>query len=146
MFVPAEMSEVDIFVFENDVEEVAQTIARLGVMHLLNVNALGKWAEDVGTEWSGRISAYSNQERRIKELLDQLGIEETFHPCEGRLNPREDLAETERELQELEEKTRDLREREAELRRQLERWELVAKSMEILAPLPLSISDLQNLE
>ncbi|MCD6520756.1 MAG: hypothetical protein J7M05_12640 [Anaerolineae bacterium] len=146
MFVPAEMSEVDIFVFENDVEEVAQTIARLGVMHLLNVNALGKWAEGVGTEWSGRISAYSNQERRVKELLDQLGIEETFHPCEGRLNPREDLAETERELQELEEKTRDLREREAELRRQLERWELVAKSMEILAPLPLSISDLQNLE
>ena len=65
MFVPAEMSEVDIFVLEGDVEPVAQTIAEMGIMHLLDVNTLGEWAEDVGTEWTGRISAYATQARRV---------------------------------------------------------------------------------
>ena len=54
MFAPAEMSEVDIFVFEDDVDDVAQTVARLGVMHLLDVNSLGKWAEGVGSAWAGQ--------------------------------------------------------------------------------------------
>ena len=50
MFIPAEMSEVDIFVYENDVEDIAQTVASLGVMHLLDANALGDWAEGVSSE------------------------------------------------------------------------------------------------
>ncbi len=66
VFVPVEMSEVDIFVFENDVEAVAQEVASLGVMHLLDVASLGKWAEGVSTEWTGRVSAYATQERRVK--------------------------------------------------------------------------------
>jgi len=69
MFIPAEMSEVEIFVYENDVHNVAQTVAQMGVMHLLDVNTLGKWAEGVGTEWPGRVSAYANQERRVREML-----------------------------------------------------------------------------
>ncbi|MHB1295569.1 MAG: V-type ATP synthase subunit I [Anaerolineae bacterium] len=146
MFVPAEMSEVDIFVFENDVDTVAQTVAGLGIMHLLDVNSLGKWAEGVGTEWAGRISAYATQERRIKELLTQLDISEVTHPCEGRLNPSEDLVMVEEQLRGIEADTQQLRTQVAERRNELEHWELVAKSMEILAPLSVSISDLRQLQ
>ncbi|MHB0856990.1 MAG: V-type ATP synthase subunit I [Anaerolineae bacterium] len=146
MFVPAEMSEVDIFVFENDVDNVAQTVASLGVMHLLDVNSLGKWAEGVGTEWAGRISTYATQERRIKELLSQLDIEEVAHPCEGRLNPSEDLVMVEEQLRGIEADTQSLRTQQSELRSELEHWELVAKSMEILAPLSVSIADLRQLQ
>ncbi len=146
MFVPVEMSEVDIFVFENDVEDVAQAVAGLGVMHLLDVGSLGKWAEGVSTEWTGRVSAYDTQERRAKELLEQLDLPEEQLSCEGRLNPAEDYAALEEEIQEIEAEVRDLRQREVEVQRQIEHWELLARSMEILEPLSVSISDLRQLE
>ena len=146
MFVPVEMSEVDIFVFENDVEEVAQAVAGLGVMHLLDVGSLGKWAEGVSTEWTGRVSAYATQERRVKELLEQLDIPEEQLSCEGRLNPAEDYTALEEEIQEIEADVRDLRRREVEVQREIEHWELLARSMEILEPLSVSISDLRQLE
>ncbi len=144
MFVPAEMSEVDIFVFENDIEVVAQTVASLGVMHLLDANALGKWAENVSSEWAGRASAYRGQERRVLELLHQLGIEEAFRPCEGKLDVAKDLAVLEGELSEIESRVNSLREKEAGLKHELEHWRMVAKSMELLAPLSVSISDLRQ--
>ncbi len=146
MFVPVEMSEVDIFVFENDVEEVAQAVAGLGVMHLLDVGSLGKWAEGVSTEWTGRVSAYVTQERRVRELLEQLDIPEEQLSCEGRLNPAEDYAALEEEIQEVEAEVRDLRRSEVEVQREIEHWELLARSMEILEPLSVSISDLRQLE
>ena len=146
MFVPVEMSEVDVFVFENDVEDVAQAVAGLGVMHLLDVGSLGKWAEGVSTEWTGRVSAYVTQERRVKELLEQLDLPEEPLSCEGRLNPAEDYAALEEEVQEIEVEVRDLRQREVEVQRQIEHWELLARSMEILEPLSVSLSDLRQLE
>ncbi|HHX42749.1 MAG TPA: hypothetical protein GX714_02005 [Chloroflexi bacterium] len=146
MFVPVEMSEVDIFVFENDVEEVAQAVASLGVMHLLDVDTLGQWAEGVNTEWAGRVSAYATQERRVKDLLAQLGIPEEQHSCEGKLNPVEDYAALEKEIQAIEAEVRDLRHREGDVQREIEHWELLARSMEILEPLSVSISDLRQLE
>jgi len=146
MLGPAEMAEVDIFVFENDVQQVAETVARLAVMHLLDANALGKWAEGVGTEWAGRINAYTSQERRVRELLGQLGLQDRPYAYQGATNPAEDLVVLEGELSSLEASTRGLREESAMLRRDLERWELVGKSMETLAPLSVSVSDLRSLE
>jgi V/A-type H+-transporting ATPase subunit I len=146
MFIPAEMSEVDIFVYENDVHNVAQTVAQMAVLHLLDVNALGKWAEGVGTEWPGRVSAYASQERRVREMLAQLGIEELYYPCEGRVSPAEDLADIEKELQGIESETRVLRERESDLRRDREHWDLVSKSLETLAPLSVTMDELRQPE
>jgi len=146
MFGPAEMSEVDIFVFENDVQDVAQVVASLGAMHLLDANALGKWAEGMGTEWVGRISAYASQERRATELLSQLGVRDVPYDNQDKIRPADDLVELEEELDHLEASTRGLREEATTLRDALERWELVSKSMETLAPLSVSISDLRSLE
>lgn len=146
MFVPAEMSEVDIFVFENDVEPVAQVVAGLGVMHLLDANALGEWAEGISNEWAGRIAAYANQERRALELMKQLDIEDVPMACEGQLRPAEDITGIEKVLQQIESDTAVLRENHARLTRELEHWDLVTRSMEVLAPLSVSISDLRQLE
>jgi len=146
MFVPAAMSEVDIFVFEDDIEKVAEAVASRGVIHLLDVNSLGKWAKDIATEWTSSVNAYANQERRIVELLRWLGIEESHRVCEGRLDPAHDHVVIEKELQEIERNTRRLRDRESALNRKIEHLELVSKSMENLAPLSLSISDLRQLK
>ncbi len=146
MIVPAELSEVDIFVLEGDIQPVTQAIAEQGVMHLLDVHTLGEWAEDVGTEWAGRISAYGNQLRRIRELYKVLGIHGSVGSTHGPLNPAEALTDIEQELQGIEERASSLREKEARIRRDMERLELTSKSMEMLAPLSVSISDLHQLQ
>jgi len=145
MFTPAEMSEVEIFVMEDDIEPVAYTVAGLGAMHLLDVNALGQWAEEVGTEWQGRVNAYAAQERRINELTTMLGIGGELLACEDRLDPINDLPRVEEELNDIESVAQRLRTEESSLRREVERWELIAKSMELLAPLSVSIDDLRQL-
>ena len=146
MFAPVKMAEVDIFAFEDDIDIVAQTAARLGVIHLLDVNSLGKWAVGTGNEWPGRASSYATQERRVTELLDHLQIPETFVPCDAKLNPAEDLTLIEKTLQEIESRAQALQVREVELRRDQEHAQLVARSMEILSPLSISISDLRQTE
>jgi V/A-type H+-transporting ATPase subunit I len=146
MFTPAEMSEVDIFVYDEQVEAVAQAVARLGVMHLAEEKALGQWATGGDNEWTGRANQYNNQERRVLDLMAQLGIEEKPGVCPERLDPREDVGRIERDLQEIEGRMGKLREREADLRRALDRWHLVARSMERLAPIWISLSELRQLE
>ena len=146
MFAPVEMSELDIFVPEGDIDAVAEAVARVGVVHLQDPGSLGRWGEGVGTEWLGRVSTYAAQERRTEELLDRMGIECLARPWEGRLDPADDLVAIEEELQEIEEEVHALAEREAELKREIRHWELVAKSLSSLAPLSVSISDLRQLE
>ncbi|MHB9032364.1 MAG: V-type ATP synthase subunit I [Anaerolineae bacterium] len=146
MFVPAEMSEVDIFVYENDIEMVAQTVASLGIMHLLNPEALGDWAASVGSEWAGRIATYSAQERRLIDVLGQLNIPIKSQPMPPQLRPAEDVAPIEEALQHAEASVRELRNRHDDVRRDLEHWELVAKSLLVLEPLSISLSDLSHME
>ncbi|MBC7236275.1 MAG: hypothetical protein H5T69_10570 [Chloroflexi bacterium] len=146
MFAPAEMAEVDIFVYDEDIEQVAQTVARLGVMHLMDVNTLGEWARDVDTEWRGRASGYQGQERRILRLMETLGIEDQPRPCEGRLDPAEDLASIEKELGEIEKQVQHLQQQYEALQEEHHHWELTMRSLETLAPLSVSISDLRQMQ
>lgn len=146
MFAPVEMSELDIFVPESDIDAVAETLARLSIVHLQDPSALGKWGEGVGPEWLGRVTAYTTQERRVEELLGRLGMGPGSRPWKGRLNPADDLAAIEEELREIETEVHTLTQREAELKREIKRWELVARSLDSLAPLSVKISDLRQLE
>ena len=146
MFVPAEMSEVDIFCYQDDVEEVAQAVASLGVMHLIDANALGKWGEDTGTAWAGRASAYTAYEGRILQLMEKLGISSEGATCEGRLDPREDIAGIAERLDAIQGQVNTLMERANDQRREIERWQLISRSLTILEPLSISLADLRALE
>lgn len=146
MFIPAEMSEVDIFVYENDVENIAQTVTSLGVMHFLDANTLGNWAEGANSEWTGRVAAYAAQERRVLEILNFLKIREKALPYTENLQPAEDVALVEEILQRIESATRELRERRDTLQRDLEHLETVSQSLVVLEPLSISLSDLRQMK
>jgi V/A-type H+-transporting ATPase subunit I len=146
MFIPAEMSEVDIFVYENDIENIAQTVTSLGVMHFLDANTLGNWAEGANSEWTGRVAAYAAQERRVLEILNYLKISEKARPYNANLQPAEDVALVEEILQRIESATRELRERRDTLQRDLEHLETVSQSLVVLEPLSISLSDLRQMK
>ncbi len=146
MLAPAEMAEVDIFVLENDIQQVAQVIASMGLMHLLDVNSLSQWEQGAGTAWQGRIATYTTQERRIVDLMHSLEIPEQLRPCEGQLNPEQDHVLVEKELSEIELRANELQDRARELERTTEKLELSTRSLQLLAPLSISIEDLEQLK
>jgi len=146
MLGPVGMSEVDIFVVEDDIDAVAQKVASLGIIHLQDPSSLGRWGEGAGTEWLGRVSAYATQERRVEELLDRLGVERVARPWDGRLDAADDLEAIEEELREVEAQVHAVADRESDLRREIRHWEMVVRSLSSLAPLSVSISDLRRLE
>lgn len=146
MFTPAEMSEVDIFVYDEQIEAVAMAIARFGALHLAEDKALGQWATGGSTEWSGRANQYAQQERRLLDLLAQLDLEPQPVPIPDDLDLRHDISLCEASLSGIEERVGALREQEAALRRALERWTLVSHSMDRLAPLWIRLSELRQLQ
>lgn len=146
MFTPAGMSEVDIFVYDEQIETVAQTVARLGVLHLAEDKALGQWATGGASQWTGRANQYANQERRLLDILSQLGLEPEVSSCPENLDLSGDLTELESRLSSIEEKVGKLREAEAHLRHSLDRWALVSRSMDRLAPLWIRMAELRQLE
>jgi len=146
MFSPTEMSEVDIFCFDEQINAVAQAIARSGVLHLMDGKALGKWSTNMDGEWNGRASQYANQERRVLELLAHLDIEERPGTCPEALDPKRDLSAVEESLRSIEERVNALREQKTECIRTQARWEMIARSMEKLAPLQVVVSDLRQLD
>lgn len=146
MFTPAKMSEVDIFVYDEQIEAVAMAIARFGALHLAEDKALGQWATGGSTEWSGRASQYAQQERRLLDLLAQLDLEPQAVPIPDELDLRRDVSRCEASLSGIEERVGALREQEATLRRALERWTLVSHSMDRLAPLWIRLSELRQLQ
>ncbi|MGI6375366.1 MAG: V-type ATP synthase subunit I [Anaerolineae bacterium] len=146
MFTPAEMSEVDIFVYDEQIEAVAMAIARFGALHLAEDKALGQWATGGSTEWSGRANQYAQQERRLLDLLAQLDLEPQPVPIPDDLDLRRDISLCEASLSGIEERVGALREQEAALRRALERWTLVSHSMDRLAPLWIRLSELRQLQ
>lgn len=146
MFTPARMSEVDVFVFEENIDAVAEAVASLGVMHLLDAKALGQWSSEIDSEWPSRVSQYTNQERRVGDLLKVLGIPERPHTCDECLAPASDLSILEEQLVEIEGRVFALRDEDLRLGRQRERLEMLHRSMETLAPINVSIADLRKLE
>ncbi|MEN6479784.1 MAG: V-type ATPase 116kDa subunit family protein [Anaerolineales bacterium] len=140
------MSEVDIFVYDEQVEAVALAIARFGALHLAEDKALGQWATGGEGEWSGRASQYANQERRILDLMRQLEIEPEPESSPATIDLRGDLTRIEAQLNAIEERVGALREKEANLRRALDRWTLIRHSMDRLAPLWIRLSELRQLE
>lgn len=146
MFKPTKMSEVDIFCYDDQINVVAQAIARSGLLHLMDSKLLGKWAANADGEWNSRATLYGNMERRVLDLVAQLKVEQEPGRCPEALDPRTDAAIIESSLQQAEERIGALREREAACNQTQSRWELIARSMEKLAPLQVVVSDLRQLD
>src|SRR5665811_572253 len=88
----------------------------------------------------------SSQSWPCSGMLSMLSIPEHGHDCEDCLAPASDLNDIETQLQEIETRVFALRDEDLRLSRQRERLEVLHHSMETLAPIAVSISDLRKLE
>lgn len=77
MFLPQEMTEIELVVPERDVLAVTELLVEQGVFHQVDVSHLSLETESgFGDDWQQRAAAYSALERRILALMKTLKVEE----------------------------------------------------------------------
>ena len=132
MFLPERMHQINVLVFETELDAVASSIVRLGILHLVRLDDQEPWAENLrsyeASEIHARIDALRN---RIAFVMRDLAIDDSS------LGPGEDIPDVsmgdisaiEKEVSAVEDALRDPLARRAEIRKKLERMEAIASEV-----------------
>ncbi len=142
MFTPERMHQINVMVFETEVDDVAKAIVRLGILHLVQLDDAQSWVEQLGRFDAGQASSKIDRLYvRVVNLMKDLGIREL--PLEeGDTSLLDtsvtDLDEMEKEITELEQKGSGLVLRRKELEVHLERMQGILNEVSPLTELGLS--------
>ncbi len=142
MFTPERMHQINVMVFETEVDDVAKAIVRLGILHLVQLDDAQPWVEQLGQFEAGKVSSKIDRlYNRVNNLMKDLGIREL--PLEeGDTKLLEtsitDFEEMEIEVTELEKRVEGLVLRRKELEVHLERMQGILNEVSPLTELGLS--------
>jgi len=127
MFTPERMHQINVLVFESEVENVARAIVKLGVLHLVQLEEGESWIESLKNYdvayLQGRIA---NLLERVKNLMNLLNIRElpVERVQEGDFDySRADFDRIEKELSALEARVEELLSTKKELEAKISRLE-----------------------
>ena len=141
MFTPERMHQLNVMVFETEVDDVAKSIVRLGILHLVQLDDAEPWIEQLGQFEAGKVSSKIDRlYNRVTNLMKDLGIREL--PLEeGDTKLLEtsiaDFEEMETEIDELEKRVEGLVLRRKELEVHLERMQGILNEVSPLTELGL---------
>jgi V/A-type H+/Na+-transporting ATPase subunit I len=142
MFLPERMEQLNVLVFESELEGVTNVLVRLGVLHLSRLDDQGPWARDLqGPHVAETRAKIDSLRSRGTAILKSLGLDKAPVP---RGDAPADLStisldEIERFETSLDEAVRAPQARRSELVRKLERMEAVAGQVSPLLALGLPI-------
>lgn len=141
MFTPERMHQINVVVFETDVDSVARAIVRLGILHLVQLDEREPWVEGLKSYEAGKTATNVERMRmRISDLMKSLSIRELPpEPRDERLLglTLSNLDEMEREVSSLESRVEDLVERRREFEVHMERMQGILNEVSPLAVIGL---------
>jgi V/A-type H+-transporting ATPase subunit I len=141
MFLPERMRQINVLVFDSELDDVARAIVRLGILHLSRLDEQESWVRDLrgleAAQARGRIDVLRS---RMSAILKNLGLDELTMVSGESLSDLStaDPAEIERYLGSLEASLQGPLARRAEISRNLERMMSVASEISPLLELGLS--------
>jgi len=146
MFRSKEMREINLLVAERDIAAVTRAIARLGVLHLLDVSYLSRKLRVELADQQELIRTYVAQERRLDSLIEAIFPEKPTDMEQVKAAPERDLDQIEARIRQAEREIKPVIERIAEIEREVRHLNLLVHQLELLGPLDITIEDLQKLE
>lgn len=129
MFTPERMHQINVLIFESELDAVAQEIVRLGILHLVRLDDQEPWAENLKSFEAGEVRSKIEYLRgRLALLMKNLDIKELSLEAGGGIAEVSmgDLAEMEKFVLSLERSIEGVIAERAELRQKLERMEAIA--------------------
>ncbi|HER43559.1 MAG TPA: hypothetical protein ENO08_03780, partial [Candidatus Eisenbacteria bacterium] len=124
MLTPERMHQINVLVFETEVDSVAKAIVRLGMLHLVQLDDQEPWAESLKKYDAGQARTKIDGMRlRVSSLMKDLGVRALpLEPRDDQLVEMSlsDLDEMDREISSLESTVESLlaRRKELEIRRE----------------------------
>jgi V/A-type H+-transporting ATPase subunit I len=141
MFTPERMHQINVVVFETEIDAVAKAIVRLGMLHLVQLGDQEDWAESLEGFEAGKVREEIDQLRtRVSTLMKNLSIRRLPPgPADERhleVSPS-DLTEMAVEISSLESRVEELVERRKEVEVRLERLQGILNELSPLATVGL---------
>lgn len=141
MFTPERMHQINVVVFETEVDAVAKAIVRLGMLHLVQLGDQEDWAENLEGFQAGKVREEIDQLRtRVSTLMKNLAIRRLPPgPADERhleVSPS-DLTEMDTEISSLETRVEELVGRRKEIEVRLERLQGILNELSPLAAVGL---------
>ena len=147
MFIPERMREVNLFIYEEDIQAATLALARLGVLQI-EEDASAKSANHAG-HWQALATAYANQERRLTELLTLLQIDHTSRalppPVPATIDVTNDLSQIAAGLQQAEEAIADWQQHDQQAQAKLAHLRLLTAQVRLLAPIAIPVEEMTTL-
>jgi len=140
------MHRVNIFLQEQDVEEVMVALARLEVLDVGESAEQARWSANEDSHWSDLTDTYTSQAHRLESLLTTLKIPHPEQQPPEELHPSNDVVRIRSTLTEVEQEVHAWQENTAEIEEQLKCLQLLQRSMQLLQPLDISVEDMHNLK
>lgn len=142
MFTPERMHQINVLIFESEVDDVAREIVRLGILHLVKLDDQEPWAENLKSFEAGAVRTKIEYLRgRLALLMKNLEIKELSLDSAGGIGEvtMGDIAEMEKYVAGLEHGIEGTIARRNDLRQKLERMEAIASEVAPLMDLGLPI-------
>jgi V/A-type H+-transporting ATPase subunit I len=140
------MHKVNIFVPQENIEELTTALARLGTLQLIKESEFEGWGGEAGGTWSDLSSRYSSLERRLNNLLDALEIPRKEGPLPKELRPSEAVQQMEDTTREAEATVHDWQNRQRAADRAAERSRLLVEEMQLLRPMQIPVEKLREMK
>ena len=142
MFTPERMHQINVLIFESELDEVAREIVRLGILHLVRLDDQEPWAENLKSFEAGEVRSKIEYLRgRLALLMKNLDIKELSLDAGGGIAEVSmgDLAEMEKYVVSLERSIEGVLAERNEIRQKLERMEAIASEVAPLMDLGFPI-------
>ncbi len=142
MFTPERMHQINVIVFETEVDSVAKAIVRMGIMHLVQLDESESWAENLKGYEAGKMrEKIDGLITRVSAIMKRLGIRKLSLEARDEAlmdTTLADLGEMDREISLIEGSVEELTGRRNEYEVRMERMQGILNEVSPLAVVGLS--------
>jgi len=142
MFFPKEMSEVELIIPSKDLVGVTKALSGYGVFHQVDSANLG--VEGMGPNtWQDSAGAYSNLERRIQSIFQNVGLVEEY-PARADIGSLADLEAVRPKVDQIEGEVKAITDQLSDEKKRLEQLESQLRQLEPIADVDVEVDALRK--
>jgi len=142
MFFPKEMSEVELIIPSKNLVAVTKALSGYGVFHQVDSANLGVEGMEPNT-WQDEAGAYSNLERRIQSIFQNVGLAEEY-PAKAEIGSLADLETVRPKVDQIEAEVKAITDQLLDERKRLELLESQLRQLEPIAEVDVEVDALRK--
>ncbi len=146
MFIPTAMSQINIFVLEEDVLNLTLALGRLGVIHLDELETNKAWEQSTTSQWSEQASRYEDFQHQLITLFDKLNLKSDALPPSKLGQGVSDLDSIEAKMKQYSQEINDWENRFNAIKAKIEHLQLLQREVQVISPLNINVDAFRTMK